>query len=281
MAPYLQITRTDRHHRSVVQTPITPFCHLDTGRRIVVVSTAHFGEGGYYQALLGAITASMNQGFTVHYENANHQRPDDQPSTAEQTVLADLATMRDLEALRMSALGWTHQPTVLHHPNWQRHDLTDLEIVRQVGTEAMRRYIIRRTRSLTWPDHETWRLAWHQAIFAVGNRVSIRVPPPEAARTAHINPLTRVLLHTRTQIAVTAATATTDDLIMIWGARHLPGITTALSAAGYRPDYDHQRWPIVGYLPPIRANTARYLLRRPPTPHPCYYTNDRNHPQPC
>ncbi|WP_148083417.1 hypothetical protein [Micromonospora sp. Llam0] len=238
------------------------------------MSTAHYGEAGYYHTLLDDITTSMNDGFTVHYENANHQRPDDQPTPTEQTVLADLATMRELATLRMSALGWIHQPTLLHHPAWQRHDLTDLDIIRQIGTETMRRYTSRRIRSLTWPDHEPWRLARHHAMFTAGNRIVIRLPPPDPARTTHADPFTQVLLHNRTHTAVTAATATTDNLVMIWGARHLPGITTALGAAGYRPDHDQQRWHTIGHLPPIAANIARYLLRRPPAPHPRYYQSD-------
>ncbi|MFV2019340.1 hypothetical protein [Micromonospora sp. LOL_023] len=280
MTPHLQIAPPGSRHHHVVRTPITPFTHPDSGRRIIVVSTAHYGEAAYYHTLLNEITAYQHDGFTVHYENSHHQRPDDQPTTTEQTVLAELTDMRELGALRMSALGWVYQPAILHRPDWHRTDLTDLDIIRLVGTETMRRYINRHLKLLTWPDHQPWGFARHQALFAFGNRLAARLPTPNPTRTAKADPLTHVLLHTRTQTAIDAATATTDDLVMVWGARHLPGITTALTTAGYQADHDQQWWPTVGYLPPIRANAARYLLHRPPAPHPRYHPNPRNHHQP-
>ncbi|MFY1632337.1 hypothetical protein ACN27F_03460 [Solwaraspora sp. WMMB335] len=284
MPPYLTITPTRRGHRPLIRTPITTLRHPDTHRAIVVVSTIHYAEPAYYHQLLDDITTHQQHGFTVHHEGAQYRTPGDEPTDAEQDVLAHLTTMRETERLRMTALGWTYQPTLLHHPTWQRRDMTDLDIIRAAGTDAMLTAVQRRLRLLTWPDEHVWRHAAYHAWFALANRAVARAARrPTTTRRPHRNPHTeavlRVLTDQRTTLAVTAATDTTDDLVMIWGAAHLPGITTALHTHGYQLDTNATRWRTAGHLPPLITSAARYLLRRPPAPHPHHHTRPHQSPE--
>ncbi|ROO51282.1 hypothetical protein EDC02_6154 [Micromonospora sp. Llam0] len=273
MIPYLQLT-TGRRRRLVLQTPISFYRHPDSGQRIVVVATHHYAEPAYYRELLHDIDCYQQDGYVVHYENAQYQTPGDEPTQAEQSVLDDLNALRDLETVRMAPLGWVRQPSLLHHPTWQRKDLTDLDVIRQAGTDAMTHYLTTRRALFDWPDQQVWRLSRVYAFFALSTRLiassAAKNTVPRPHRDPRMRAVAQVLTDTRTALALDAAVTTTEDTVMIWGAAHLPGIHTGLTAAGHHLDGDPQ-WRTVGYLPSIAASALRYLLRQPPAMHPRYH----------
>ncbi|WP_157527322.1 hypothetical protein [Micromonospora rosaria] len=270
---------TGRRRPLALQTPVTAFRNPDTGHRLLVVSTFHFGEPGYYQVLLDDITAYEHDGWQVQHEGSQHLTPAGTPTAEERAVLDDLAASRELEALRMSMLGWVSQHPVLHRPTWRTVDMADLDIIRAVGHDTMRAHLTTSRERLGWPDTQPWQHCRFHALLALGLRHIARAvahgndphgrrPHPDPRKEA----LDRVLLDARSTTAVTTAIATDTDVVMVWGAAHLPGIAASLGDHGYQADPADTRWHTVGLIPPVRASTIRYLLRRPPAPHLNFHT---------
>ncbi|WP_428963043.1 hypothetical protein [Micromonospora fluostatini] len=276
--PYIRVRPTGRRPLAL-QTPVTAFRNPDTGHRLQVASTFHFGEPGYYQVLLDDITAHERDGWRVQHEGSQHITPADTPTADDQTVLNELHASRDLDTRRMSVLGWVSQHSVLHRPTWRTVDMADLDIIRAVGHDTMRAHLTTTRKRLDWPDTQPWQHCRFHALLALGLRHIARAaahgndphgrrPHPDPRKEA----LDRVLLDARTALAVNTATTTDGNVVMVWGAAHLPGIAAELVGHGYRTDPADTRWHTVGLLPPVTASTLRYLLRRPPAPHPAFHT---------
>jgi hypothetical protein len=230
-----------RMRKRYLETPIHTYRHSN-GRRVRVVGMSHDGEPRYYRALTDAVQGYAEGGAQVHYESTR---------TPEEDIVAN-ATPAELEffALRdaydQSRLaphpwGWVPQVVGLgpRPSNWQHRDLTLLQIVRLLGPDLMTWHLHtlgggpapvterERSRVTAMRALSLYRLAMFQA----------RNPKPTDA----------VLLDMRNEHALTGVEATTDDVVLMWGNSHIPGLDRGLVARGFT--YENTTWHTVGRLP--------------------------------
>ncbi|MEU7925149.1 hypothetical protein [Micromonospora sp. NPDC049107] len=257
---------------SVVQTPVTTFIHTESGRQVVVVSTAHFGERTYFQQIVDDVTDYEQREFEVYLEGTEHDPAVGAPTAGEQAILTEMKRLRDVEQRRMTtALGWVSQREELRRPSWKASDLTDPDILRAAGADAMTYFLRRRRQMLDWPDERPWRDNSMRVVFAASNRMLARgVGTRRPHRNPQVEAFDRVLLDAREAVVVAAALATKRPAVLVWGAAHRFGIATALAEHGYYPQGD-PRWHTVGHLPSMPISLAKRFLRRPPRPHPQFH----------
>jgi hypothetical protein len=75
-------------------------------------------------------------------------------------------------------------------------------------------------------------------------------------------PYDGVLLERREKVALDGLHAATTDVVLLWGAMHLPAFEADLLARGYT--CESQTWHTACLMPSITAALLRMLLRRDP-----------------
>ncbi len=153
-------------------------------------------------------------------------------------------------------LGWIPQPFPLGNAaSWRNVDLTDLELIRRTAPEYLRERQ-RAAEETDFTDHEL------EMMLGAGMTVYTRLPaldrfgllPRLVKRVNRIGPhldIAGVASGERNRMAL-AALPPGGDVVMPWGALHLPGLATGLRRAGYRRQ--STEWVIVGTVPALRAS---------------------------
>jgi hypothetical protein len=149
-------------------------------------------------------------------------------------------------------LGWVQQRVPLADaPSWRNVDMTDLEVTRRarLGDLDGERTLEHRTRLAVLSDQGMGaglaivaRLSAADRL-ALLHRLSRMVLGGDAARRVD-----DVLVGERNQLLL-AALPSDKDVVLVWGAGHLPGLAAGLRAAGYRRQATE--WVNVGTLPPV------------------------------
>jgi len=259
--------RKVRVRRGVLQTPVIRYRHRHTGRTVTLVGTAHVGEASYYDRLHAMVTRLEAAGAVVCYEWIG-------PAAAEEWAVASAGerAARDVSRAMGEAtfrrvcrsLGWAEQGEVFRFaPSWRNVDMTDLELVRLARPETLRGLreafgdvwgssltqdradafagaaagVVFRLVSLDWFDLLRHITTWDDASRQF-NRVEVE------ERNAHA-------------LANLPAGA---DVVLLWGAGHLPGLAAGLKQAGHRRQ--GTTWMNVGRLPALWASiktVAKYL----------------------
>ena len=246
---------------SRLQTPVRFYRHPDTGRRITVVTTCHFGEPAYYQQLLATIAACTRAGAIVHSEGSHLVECADELTVAEREVIIERERVQDLMASLVAGLGWDFQKTAFAHTpdlGWQFIDVPTIESIRRMGTDKMLASFRAESTFLSRAAHNLTSAYLFRIRIAVALRLTTlkkkHRPQPEG------HPDT-VLLVERNQIALGAAHATDRDVVLVWGPSHLPGFDAALNSRGYL--CDREDWHTALTPPSIPAALTGLLLRRP------------------
>ncbi|GAB3832612.1 hypothetical protein ACFPIJ_52500 [Dactylosporangium cerinum] len=234
-------TKSDylRFTHGTLQTPVHHYTHPTTGRRITMIGTVHMGDAEYYAALRTVIDDLEAGGAAVQYEGASLLPYDEQDATDEErTVLTTFELKKDLERQRITELGLARQADALDCPDrWRIADLDMLEITRRVGTETMLRGEMRGIKAFDRPAGdpraiERLRLRLHfifvafrVAVWSNAKRVSGTRRPSNGADV--------VLIDQRNEVALQGLWSTEQDVVMIWGCAHLPGLGAGIADRGF------------------------------------------------
>ncbi|WP_432830611.1 hypothetical protein [Dactylosporangium sp. CA-092794] len=249
MATPLRLTG---HGQDQLQTQVQCYVHPDTGRRITLISTMHVGEPAYFAGLRALIDALTGDGAVVHSEGSALLGDADTADAApdEQAVVANLTRYRELDLVRVRDLGWIGQVEGLGYPpHWQIHDLTYLQITRRVGTAAMRDKADAQLRAVDWPDGDRDGPARYRARAALMLRSAATADVGQQLQQLRIlDPAVQVLIDDRNTTALDAVFGTGQDIVLIWGPLHVPGLDAGLAGGGFVPDGD-PTWRTVGRLP--------------------------------
>ncbi len=271
------------------KTPVTTYVHPETGRRVTVVSVMHVGLASYYAQLRAIIKEQEAAGAVVHCEGTGLDRltPEliQQPlvsttldakvqellaripdlSSDEREVLLAMADIELLMRRRVRELGLVVQldnegglPT---EPHWQNIDITVIDVIHRLGPDTLL-YRMRQTRKmLDWPAGNTVKPNAFRLKIALICRAcaSTKQRIQTKLRTG---PYDAVLLDRREKVALDGLHATTADVVLLWGAMHLPAFESDLLAHGYTRE--SQTWHTVCLMPSITAALLRMLLRRDP-----------------
>jgi hypothetical protein len=229
------VIRTIREGRSWnLQTPAIYLRHPDTGRRVTLISMIHIGRADYYARLselveehqglvlfegLGELTAAELEELT----------PD------ERRVYEGLASLNGAYRRLASALDLVAQPDAMPRPRatWVRADLSVREL--------LRRWLSARLPLI--PVMSSTSRMLQSAMLRRATRLMLLQEPYILAaftflrgRTPGLGRLTRLLIDERNAAALQAfdGTAQDQDVLLTYGAGHIPGILAGMTARGYR-----------------------------------------------
>jgi len=246
LAEYLRITENRE-----LQTAIHHYQHPETGRRVTLVATMHFGDSGYYIGLRQVIGDREAAGAVVHCTGSGRVPDDSAISAAELIVLNAWRDCRDLEIARFPTIGWVHKDAWLDpRPQWEVHDLSDLAIIRLAGLPLITRVVARKVRLFGPPKGPT-ALKWlrFKIILAMRRTAS----PKFQGGLAHIDEIPH-----RNTVALKAVNAIDHDTVLVWGAAHIPGLDNGIREAGLR--HTGTDWHTVTEIPRLWN-----LLHKPPS----------------
>jgi hypothetical protein len=273
----------------VFKTPVTTYAHPDTGRRVTVVSVMHVGLPSYFAGLREIIKEKEAAGAVVHCEGTGLDRltPElvKQPlvsTTLDAKVRELLARIPDLthderEVLlamvdvallmrrRVRELGWVEQmdkegglPT---EPHWENIDITVIDVIRRLGPDTLLYRMRQSMKMLDWPVGNNVK----PNAFRLKLALVFRAYASNKKRIQNklcTGPYDAVLLERREKVALDGLHATTTDVVLLWGAMHLPAFEADLLSRGYVQE--GQTWHTACLMPSITAALLRMLLRRDP-----------------
>jgi hypothetical protein len=246
-----------------LQTPIRCYVHPDSGRRIWLVGTVHFGMPGYYAGIKATITEITEAGAAVHYEytalvetmnnlpsDVTQQERDVLDATVNSARLTGWAVCGGLWVDQVTGWAvcaglWVDQVTGLGGwpEDWQRVDLNHLEVIRLVGPEVMLNALRCSIATLEFALTNNRRRKWYVVSQWLVLRLAasgVRLAP---ASTDH------VVVDRRNEVALEGVDSTEQDLVLVWGSDHLPGLAEGLDKRGFALDYE--TWHVVGRMPSL------------------------------
>lgn len=225
-----------------LQTAAIALEQPQTGQRVLLLSMIHIGRPDYYARLAALVEEHPG---TVLFEGVGELSPEEQAALPEEErrVYAGLASLNAGYRRIAAALGLVAQPDAMPkpRPGWVRADLPVRELLRrwvagrlplvplmdQAG-QALESALARRvTRLLLLQE------PWILSVFRLVKGIS-----PNLGR------LTGLLVDERNAAALatfdTLAGPAAQDVLITYGAGHVPGLLAGFRTRGYR--VRHQDW---------------------------------------
>ena len=259
--------RTLRVRRGVLQTPVIRYRHRRTGRAVTLVGTVHVGEASYYKRLHSIVTRLEAAGAVVCYESIDPAAEEEwaAASAGERAARGDSQAIGEATFRRVSrSLGWVEQRAVFRGaPSWRNVDMIDLELVRHAGPETLGG--LREAFGNVWgsslPQDRADAFAGAMAgvVFRLASLDWFDLLRHFATWDDDSRQFNHVGVEERNAQAL-ASLPSGGDVVLLWGAGHLPGLAAGLKQAGYRRE--GAIWVNVGRLPTLWASirtVARYL----------------------
>jgi hypothetical protein len=249
LAEYVRITG-----KTTLQTAVHHYLHPDTGRKVTLVGTMHFGDPGYFTRLYELISECEAAGAVVHCEGSGRVPIDDSDITVdEELLLCDRRRCGELETVRLPMVGWAYQSAwLVPGPQWRVHDLSDLDIIRLARLPVIAKMIARKQRILG----PSGRIALKRLRFVLAVTMGVMASPAVQRRRL---PGGDVLVDHRNTVALKAFNATGRDTVLVWGAKHIPGLDTGVRQAGLT--HTGTDWHTVTEIPGLWS-----ILSKPPAP---------------
>jgi hypothetical protein len=247
-------------HRTV-QTPVWRYRQPGSGRAVTLVGTMHIGTRAYYERLHALVAGLEAAGACVQYEGIRPAADEEWAAASDGERALRPGMLSDQNRAWLAAcrfLGWIPQSFPLGNAtSWRNVDLTDLDLARRTAPG----YLQERQRMTEEPDFTDNELelllgagmtvfAWLLALDRLG------LLPRLVMRSFRIGPhldMDGLPSGERNRIAL-AALPPSGDVVLLWGALHLPGLATGLRKAGYRRQ--STEWVTVGMVPALPASAS-------------------------
>lgn len=216
-----------------VQTPIVEFTHSETASKVGLIGAVHIGRQGYYNAINGYIDERTSEGAIVHYEKVTrgNLRDKDNLSALERRVLRHPANSPT--QILAAKLGLRFQLDALDYTSsWEKHDASWEEILSQVDSSQASEFITR---------------PWTVPLLKVLPIRTFRAPLRLALRSIvgeEVNETPDKFSIIRESVAITAVTNHHEhhpdrEVLMLWGAGHVPALSQGLTDKGYEQQQTH------------------------------------------
>ena len=217
-----------------LQTATIYLRHPDTGRRITLIATIHIGRPDYYARLSELI--EEHEG-TVLFEGVGELSPAEVAALPEEErrVYESLAALNDAYRRLAASLHLVAQPDSMPRPRpgWVRADLPVQEL--------LRRWVRRRLPLV--PAMEAAGQALTSAFMRRATRLLLLQEPLILGAFQYLRGwapglggLTTLLIDERNAAALDAfdALPRDRDVLLTYGAGHVPGLLASFTARGYR-----------------------------------------------
>jgi len=222
-----------------VETAVWTLRHPATGRTVSLVGMMHVGDGRYFAELSGTLATFAAGGAEVHMEGIAH-RDEDRLTGWECARLAEARRWGDLETsgVAPTSLHLDSQGGRLQLPAGTRNvDLSHAELLRRIGWQAYRRLF-------ATPPHDRPPVGFRPLVraailFQLRHQHGIERARALSGRHRQVN---QVVIDQRNAVAFAGAMEALQrsDVVLVWGADHLPGLARRFERAGYRRQRD--RW---------------------------------------
>jgi hypothetical protein len=229
------VLRTRREgDRWNLQTALIHLKHPQTGRKVRLMAMIHIGEPRFYMRVNEVI--AEHDGLVL-FEGVGQLTEEEIASLSdeERRVYEAIAPLHDAYRKLAAALDLVAQPDALTKPqaNWRR---ADLPLKRLLHVWAERRLPLLPAMDMAGRALEgaifkrATRLLLLQEPFILSAFKVVRGWSPQLGR------LSRLLVDERNEaaIAVFDDTAAEQDILLLYGAGHVPGLLVALERRGYR-----------------------------------------------
>jgi len=250
VASSVDTSRYVRCAGTAVQTPVRTYIHPRTGQTVTVVGAFPLGEPAYFRQLRALIDALEVGGAVVHCQGSPTQYEALDATPAEVEVLELDRCAAELTARRWAEAGWTDQHSGLDRPDsWHTVDLPGLQIIRQVGLDLSREHALRSLALVDWPHGDREGPDRIRSMIAALFR---QLSTDQAViDVTDAGPTDQVWIHQRNQTALAGIRVTVQDVVLLWGLAHLPGIEHGLTELGFEPD-GHPHWcTVTEQRPPL------------------------------
>jgi hypothetical protein len=247
---------------TVLQTPVLLYRHPGTGREAALIGMSHAGEARYFRELIET-AVRLEAGGTVVLCEMITDAPDAEWAAATDTERAARdafsSQLHKFTPQLMKYLGWTWQLDVVEYgPQWVHADMTDLELIRSAGAEAVL--------EVSSGDDHVQQLLIDElgdrgpAVFAAVVSVLFRAAGHSTWVAARMgsgftgpggreSEVYAALVGARNERALEVITRQDSDVVLLWGADHLSGMAAGLVRAGF--ERAGVRWVDVGTVLPL------------------------------
>jgi len=227
-----------RVRHNMLETPIYELGHPDTGSHINFVGMVHLGQQSYYDKIARYTENDMANDSIVHYEMIKPASSEEKavyPQIIEQaSSLNGLGAMVDLLA-RHTNNTVKQKEALIYRPEWQNHDISIVGLVRRLGPDG-----IKRLADAIQGLHDAEKKI-DPEIFGKIVRGAFRLMPliSTISPVFEDHRVKSVVVDYRNQVAVSAVMEClrhnpAQNITMLWGSGHAPGITGELKKLGYR-----------------------------------------------
>jgi hypothetical protein len=218
----------------MTRTAVETWRHPEGGRTVTLVGTIHLGSQKYYDRI-GILVADLQAGGAQVHAEGVASPPKHTPMTEEEAAALAKMRLSPMYTWLAEELGLVVQRIPGDRSRWVNTDMNALEFLRAL------------------PDRESFLKTFDQFDEMVAELNGEKMPPlvgkiirgairvmasrPGTAiirRRGRKNPNGAVIDTARNAIALQAIYETTDDVVAIWGAAHLPGIGEGLANRGFR-----------------------------------------------
>jgi uncharacterized protein YbaP (TraB family) len=222
--------RVSRHQ---VRTAVWTLVHPATGRTVTLAGTMHIGDAAYFRNLSVLLEGLAAGGAVIHVEGIAH-RDGERVSRKERNRLAVADTWADAETAgaAVKLLRLQSQGAELRLPDGVCNiDLSHAELLRRVGWRNYRRLF-------AVPGPAPALSAFGPVVRAVVRfqlRYSHELDALRSLRPRNRR-VHRVVIGDRNRRAFDGATEALarNDVVLVWGTDHLPGLADLFTAEGYR-----------------------------------------------
>lgn len=245
-------TKIGRTRGNALELPIKFYEHPETKRRVILVGVIHIAKAPYYQDIQHLIDSAAAGGYRILYESVGKMDeadiinlPDNERSVVRQ-MQAVSAFMQGMSTKLFDGDIVYQKQGLTYPPSWIR---TDVEVahVATLFAEANLTFFAggeKAAKQNPLEDMSEEHLKWMRLLV----KTLIKLLP---GITAVLRPFTYfsykkrvrnyIIIDLRDEVAAEGILHHTkeSDVLSVWGAAHLPGIHTHLSAAGYRLKNTH------------------------------------------
>jgi hypothetical protein len=193
----------------------------------------HIGDARYFDQLSEILAGLAAGGAEVHLEGISH-RQDELLTEWERARLAEARRWRNPETSGAAvALLKVESQSLLRLPEETRNiDLSHAELLRRLGWDAYRRLFA--VESAPLPGRGLAPVVRAAIRFQLRHGRGLEFLRSTRPEWRRVN---RVVIDERNAVAFAGAADALErrDVVLVWGADHLPGLARLFQRAGYRP----------------------------------------------